>query len=272
MRSYLCAVILTLLFILAFTGGSLAGSVPALREEPEESVADLAGDLTEKYRGRHPVLWGERLPGIVASLPQQAAPETGERVMALTLDACDGGTDKRIIALLRQYAVPAAIFVTNRWLRNNLSIAKELASDSLFTLGCHGARHKPASIAGKSAYGIRGNTNIAALVAEVERNARALASVTGKRPRWYRSGTAHYDEVALAVIHDCGFWVAGYTVSIDAGASLAAGEVEARLKKAPPNAIILCHINHPESGTFGGLAAAIPAMLAAGVRFVPLHF
>ncbi|MDR3073191.1 MAG: polysaccharide deacetylase family protein, partial [Deltaproteobacteria bacterium] len=246
-------------------------------EKREKSLAELGAELTKTYGGKTPVLWGERLPGIVSRL--DAPGDSSEnpldglhdrRTLALTLDACDGATDTRIIALLRRHGVPAAIFATNRWLRANAKLAAELAEDPLFTFACHGARHKPASVDGKSAYGIAGTKNIAALVEEVEANARALAAATGKRPSWYRSGTAHYDEVALAVIRDLGFAAAGYTVSADAGATLGENDVARRLRAAPDRAIILCHLNRPESGTFAGLARALPAMLKAGAVFVPL--
>jgi hypothetical protein len=64
--------------------------------------------------------------------------------------------------------------------------------------------------------------------------------------------------------------LAGYTVSADAGATLPAGKVARLILGAPKGAIILCHVSHSESGTYAGLAKAIPAMLEKGVRFVPL--
>ncbi|MCC8195130.1 MAG: polysaccharide deacetylase family protein [Deltaproteobacteria bacterium] len=246
--------------------------VPARATGPDKSVETLGGELAEKYRSRQPVLWGEHLPGVIDALPQTGnLPDSHSRTLALTLDACDGGTDRRIIALLREYEIPAAIFMTNRWLRRNRTVAEDLAADPLFTLACHGKRHRPATVNGRRAYGIAGTRDIPALVAEVEDNARSLAAVTGTRPRWYRSGTAHYDDVALAVIFDLGLSVAGYTVSADQGASLPAGAVARNLMRAPDRAIILLHLNHPESGTYQGLSRALPAMLREGARFVKLE-
>ncbi|MDL2210192.1 polysaccharide deacetylase family protein [Desulfovibrio sp. OttesenSCG-928-O18] len=260
--------VLAFIFVL-FPLTALAGTEP--------SVADLGAQMTEKYRHEQPRFWGESLPGIVTRLETGAeTPPTEDadkkpRMVALTLDACEGGTDTRIIALLRKHAVPAAIFITNRWLRGNAGVARELAADPLFTLACHGKRHKPASINGRAAYGIRGTASITALVDEVETNARAVAAITGERPQWYRSGTAFYDDVALKIIHDLGLGVAGYTVSADAGATLGAKEVARRMRAAKDGSIILCHLNHPESGTAEGLARAIPAMLENGVIFTPLE-
>lgn len=252
-------------------------AAPAASAGDEPSVADLGSLMTEKYRHERPRLWGENLPGIVTRLEPGAETLSLEKVankprtVVLTLDACDARTDMRIIALLRKHGVPATVFVTNRWLRGNAGMARELAADPLFTLGCHGNRHKPASVNGRTAYGIRGTASIAALVDEVESNARAVAAITGERPRWYRSGTAFYDDVALRIIHELGLAVAGYTLSADAGTTLGAKEIARRLLSAQDGSIILCHLNHPESGTADGLARAIPAMLENGVIFAPLE-
>ena len=234
--------------------------------------------MAEKYGDRRPALWGEHLPGIMDTLPPSHPDSTGDtdspkaspRTLVLTLDACGGRTDGRIIALLREHGVPATIFATNSWLRRNKAVAEDLAADPLFVFACHGKRHRPASVNGRRAYGITGTRNIPALVEEVEDNARAITAAAGTRPGWFRSGTAHYDEVAVAIIRDLGLAVAGYAVSADEGATLPAKEVARRLLNAPDGAVILCHLNHPESGTFGGLAIAIPALLEQGARFAPL--
>lgn len=258
-------------FLISGIASLLLAASPAIAEEAL-SVADIGKELAKKYRDRVPMRWGEHFPGIIDSLPPSGEAREGvTRTLALTLDACEGGTDTRIIALLREHKVPATVFMTNIWLRRNRAVAEDLAADPLFTLACHGKRHKPASVNGRTAYGIAGTKSIPALVEEVEDNARAVAAVAGKRPRWYRSGTAHYDDVAVAVIFDLGLAVAGYAVSADQGASLPAREVARNLLRAPDRAILLMHLNHPESGTFQGLAAALPTMLENGVRFVGLE-
>ena len=249
----------------------LLAAVPTVATEAEPSISDLGETFAAQYRDRVPTQWGEHFPGILDSLPPVQKDHDAPRTLALTLDACEGDTDRRIIALLRKHSVPATIFATNRWLIRNKAVAADLAADPLFAFACHGKRHRPASVNGKRAYGIAGTRTIQALVEEAEDNARAIAALTGKRPRWYRSGTAHYDEVAVAIIADLGLAVAGYTVSADQGASLPARDVARRISRAPDLAVILLHLNHPESGTFQGLAEAIPKMIEQGVRFVKLE-
>lgn len=269
-RSMRCAIhIFFPFFLLLAAAAPLAGSEPPLDA--------LAKTMAEAYGGERPRLWGEALPGIVTRLDPGPSSLSGHNenappvTVALTLDACGGGTDMRIIALLREHAVPATIFATNLWLRRNARTAAELAADPLFTLACHGSRHKPASVSGATAYGIAGTKNVADLVEEVEANARAITAITGKRPRWYRAGTAFYDDVALRIIRDLGFAVAGYSLNGDEGATLAGPAVARRLLGVTDRAIIICHLNRPAGGTAEGLARAIPALLEKGVVFVPLE-
>ena len=260
-------------------------SAQAAADGRQIPVEDLAHEMALRYQDRMPTRWSDRGAGIVSVLPDplycSIAPidipdavsshgQMPQRGVALTLDACDSKTDMRIIALFRELRIPATLFVTNRWLHGNATLAADLASDPLFSLEAHGVRHKPASVAGWPAYGIPGTESIAALVDEVENNARAIAAVTGKRPHWYRSGTAFYDDVALLVIHDLGFSVAGFSINADQGATLSSKTVAQRLLSAKDGDILLLHVNRPKSGTFEGLKEALPKMEAAGIQFVGL--
>ena len=272
-RSKRFALLIALQWVFLFFS-HLPSAVPAsVTEIPALPLADLQRNMTAVYGTMPPKQWGETLAGIVRAVPVPGEPDAA-RVLVLTLDACGGrknsSVDMGIIALLRDLQIPATVFVTTPWLRANASLAKDLAADPLFELAAHGVRHKPASVSGRSVYGITGTASIAELVDEVEGNARAITALSGSRPRWFRSGTAYYDEVAVAVIRALGFEIAGYTVSLDQGASLSAREVARRALSAKSGSILLCHLNHPESGTGAGLAKALPALKEAGVVFLRL--
>ena len=245
------------------------------------SLGSIASFFAKTYGGRKPVLWGERLPGITQRLPVEdkrqpaKADESPPRpILALTLDACGGrkGTsyDSGLIAFLRENNIPATIFVTSIWVRNNPDILRELAADPLFEIAAHGLRHKPCSVNGNSVYGIKGTASFDELVREVEGNARDIFEATGKRPRWFRSGTAYYDDVAVQVIRDLGLGIAGYSITGDEGATLSAPKVRARTVAAKDGDILLYHLNHPQSGTREGLKQALPLLLEKGCRFVRL--
>ena len=45
-------------------------------------------------------------------------------------------------------------------------------------------------------------------------------------------------------------------------------QVKAALVKAVPGDVIICHMNHPESGTGAGIMAAVPELQRRGFRFV----
>jgi len=171
---------------------------------------------------------------------------------------------------LREQAVPATLFVTSLWIRKHQDAFLDLAADPLFEIAAHGERHRPASVNGRSAYGIRGTRSAAELVQEVEGNAELIRVLTGHRPKWFRAGTAFYDDAAVRVIRNLGFGIAGFSLSGDDGARLPAKQVERRLLAATPGAIILCHMNHPESGVRDGLKAALPRLRDKGARFVRL--
>jgi peptidoglycan/xylan/chitin deacetylase (PgdA/CDA1 family) len=145
-----------------------------------------------------------------------------------------------------------------------------LAVNPLFEIANHGFRHKPASVTGKSVYGIEGTRSVAELVDEIELNARRLEELTGRRPRFYRSGSAYYDEVAVQVAGELGEQVVGFSVLGDAGATYSGEQVKKALLNSGPGDIVIIHMNHPEGGTAAGVMVAVPELKKRGFRFVRL--
>lgn len=261
------------------------------------SLEETAKALASLVSGKKPRIWGENLPGVTIRLsPEQvrrarevapilthgageATSEAGAAsrpVLALTLDLCGGKAgasyDERIIRLLREHGIPATIFVSSLWMRVNGEALADLAADPLFEIAAHGSRHKPCSVSGRSAFGIAGTASLRELVGEVEGNARDISAATGRRPLWFRSGTAHYDEVAVEVLQKLELGIAGYSVAADQGATLPADKVAAKVLGAKSGDILLAHLNKPGSGTYEGLARALPELLRRGAIFVQLSF
>ncbi|NQX61320.1 polysaccharide deacetylase family protein [Paenibacillus qinlingensis] len=249
------------------TSGSLTNE-PAKEPESVRAFATVEQSLIARYASVVPTKWGERVPGVKTRL------HTKDQVIALTFDACGGkegsGYDEKLIKYLIQEQIPATLFINARWMAANPSIFRALASNPLFEIENHGTEHRPLSVTGKLAYGIAGTKNIKEVIHEMKDNADQIEKLTGKRPLFFRSGTAFYDEVAVSVAHDLGFDLAGYSVLGDAGATYNAEQVYNAISKATNGSIVLAHMNHPEKDTAEGVIKAIPQLRKLGFRFVQL--
>ena len=192
--------------------------------------------------------------------------------VALTLDACGGGFDADLIALLVARRIPATIFVTRKWLdRNPAGAAELLVHDDLFELEDHGAAHVPATIGVRQrVYGISGSPDVAHLQAEVSQGAEAITRLSGRAPRYYRGATAMYDSASIKTIEAMGYTIAGFSVNADAGATLSRAGVAARLRSVRGGDVVIAHMNKPAGETAEGFALALPELLARGLRFVKL--
>jgi Predicted xylanase/chitin deacetylase len=192
--------------------------------------------------------------------------------VALTFDACGGpagnGYDAALVGLLRQEHIPATLFLNARWIDANPGVFDDLAADPLFDIANHGTRHLPLSVRGRSAYGILGTTDVGEVYDEVEGNARKLLGLLGHPVRLFRSGTAHYDDVATRIVHDLGQQVIGFDVNGDVGATLTSRQVAEALRGVRPGSIVISHMNHPGHGTAAGMRAGLPSLKGMGYRFV----
>jgi peptidoglycan/xylan/chitin deacetylase (PgdA/CDA1 family) len=228
-----------------------------------ESLKQIAA---ARYAGKTAVQWGEQVPGVRTRL------DTDLKVIALTLDACGSakgkGVDSRLMEFLIREQIPATLFINGRWIDANPELFRQLAANPIFEIANHGMRHKPASVTGRSIYGIAGTQSVGEVVEEIELNARKIEAISGVRPKLYRSGTAFYDELAVQISQGLGHEVAGYSLLGDAGATWSAAQVKAALLKAVPGDIALLHMNHPEAGTGEGIMAVVPELKRRGFRFV----
>jgi peptidoglycan/xylan/chitin deacetylase (PgdA/CDA1 family) len=231
-------------------------------------LTELKASLTSNYMHVIPHQWQETATGVKTRIKGSG------KVIALTFDACGSANgmafDRRITDYLEQEQIPATLFINGRWIAPNRAELNRLAANPLFEIANHGTSHKPASVNGRSAYGISGTKNISELVDEIELNAIRLEKITGKRPAFYRSGTAFYDEVAVRIAGDLHHQVAGFSLLGDAGATFSKAQVRQALLAARPGDIAILHFNHPESGTAAGLIEALPELKRRGFRFVRL--
>lgn len=203
-------------------------------------------------------------------LPASTSP--GAVRVALTLDACGGGTDKRILSALVENRIPATIFATGVWLRRNAeALAVMKAHPDLFEVENHGARHVPAIDRPASVYGIAAAGSAEGVAREVLGGVEALRGAGLPGPRWFRGATAKYTRTAIAQIETLGFRIAGYSLNADGGSLLGAGTTELRLKAARDGDVIIGHFNQPTHAAGRGLVKGILALKARGVVFVRLN-
>jgi peptidoglycan/xylan/chitin deacetylase (PgdA/CDA1 family) len=219
----------------------------------------------------HPISlqWGENVTGVVTHF------HSDKKEIALTFDACGGSIkssqyDSGLIEFLIAHHIPATLFINSRWIDSNPEIFMKLSSNPLFEIANHGTAHKPLSVEGKSVYGIQGTASAEEVIAEIQGNNNKIEKLTGKRPAFFRSGTAYYDEHAVALAHTIGMEIGGFSVLGDAGATFSAPKVTHQLTSAHSGDIILLHMNHPEGGTRDGVIEGINALQNEGFTFVRL--
>ncbi len=192
--------------------------------------------------------------------------------VALTLDACMGKTDHRILDTLVKERIPATIFVTGRWLKQNPeAFAVMKANPDLFAIEDHGAMHIPAITNAPTMYGIKTAGSLDAVRSEIEGGSTAIVGAGAPKPQFYRDATARYSTDAVALATSLGYKIGGYSLNGDQGASLLAPTVARRISAARDGDVIISHINQPTRSAGEGVAKGIVALKAKGMKFVLLR-
>ncbi|MBT2587199.1 polysaccharide deacetylase family protein [Arthrobacter sp. ISL-95] len=230
------------------------------------SPAPSRHQIEAEFAGKHPKEWGLHVTGVVNRSPSTK--------VALTFDACGGhggtGCDHALLQTLRRLNVPATLFINSRWIHANPALSAELAADPLFELANHGTAHLPLSVSGRAAYGIQGTATVAAAYDELMGNQAILQELTGKVARFFRPGTAFYDDVAVEMTRRLGMLPVNFTVNGDGGATFSAATVAAEVGRVVAGDIVISHFNRPAAGTAIGYARALPQLLDHGVSFARL--
>lgn len=224
-------------------------------------------EVVTEFEDARPREFGLDVPGVVSRLK-------GDRA-ALTFDACGGpgpgsGVDRDLLATLRSLQVPATLFLNLRWIQANSGLAQELAADPLFELANHGRRHCPLTVRKRAAYGIIGTADVGAVFDEIDCATPWFVEHTGAPPRWFRSGTAHVDDVAATIARRLGQPIAGFSVNADAGATASRRAIIRAMEGVRHGDIVIGHMNRPDGATAGAMALALPRLLDRGVGFTHL--
>lgn len=221
------------------------------------------------YAQSVPQQWGENVTGVTTKF------HSDKKEIALTFDACGGSArssqyDAQLIEFLYANRIPATLFINARWIDTNPEIFMQLSRNPLFEIANHGTAHKPLSVEGKSIYAIQGTASRDEVIAEIQGNNQKIEKLTGKRPLFFRAGTAYYDEHAVAIARSLKMEIGGFSILADAGATFSAPKVAQQLISAKGGDIVIAHMNHPEGGTREGIIEGVNALLKEGFTFVRL--
>lgn len=232
-------------------------STPAVVQPPSKA------QLVAEFAGRWPTEWGLEVTGVVTRSPAQKT--------VITLDACGGpggsGVDQELLATLRRLKIPATLFVNARWIHANRQLAAELGKDPLFELANHGWLHRPLSVTGRTAYGIPGTASVADAYDELTGCQDVLLEAVGQPSRFFRAGTAYFDDVAAAMTRRLGMLPVNFSINADAGATMPPKAVASALSAAGPGDIVIAHFNKPGGGTAAGFRHALPRLRDGGIEF-----
>ena len=239
-----------------------------------EAANQNRDEIVQRFEDETPRKFGTRLDGIVDRVAPEDDPSI--KTIALTFDLCGGkmaGTDEKLIKFLIHNEIPATFFLSSEWIdaREDDELTREMINAPFFEIANHGTKHVPLSVNGRYAYKIKGTGSAGEVFDEVEVNAQKIRRLTGKEPAFFRSGTAHYDDVSVGIVSAMGYKIAGFSINGDEGATASASKVKSNILAAKGGEIVLCHANRPGSGTADGVIAAVGELKRRGFVFVTLN-
>ncbi|RDU64918.1 polysaccharide deacetylase [Helicobacter didelphidarum] len=226
-----------------------------------ESQNLLLLGLENKYQNIQPKIWQENPQGSINTI------QTNKKILYLTLDACGGAYDKELIDFLVESHIHATLFINAHWIESHKEEFLELANNPFFSIQNHGTKHKPLSVNGKSIYGIQGTDSVAEVFHEIYDNEKLIFNLTGKKPTFFRSGTAYYDDIALAIAQDMGYKIGGFDIIGDGGGTFSYNKILQQAKKVRSGSILIYHFNKPKGDTRKALQTLIPQWLEQGYEF-----
>ncbi|MCC5894002.1 MAG: polysaccharide deacetylase family protein [Alkalibacterium sp.] len=248
-----------------------SGDAEFKEEEPAENTVpdydELKDKIVKQFESASPTVWGENIDGVVTEI------DTDDKVVALTFDACDGAPDsydEELIDFLIEEQISATLFINAQWIEENREIFTELSENPLFEIANHGYYHKPLSVDGESAYGIIGTENAEEVFDEIYKNQELITEVTNETPKYFRSGTAYYDDVAVDMIEALGLKAVNYNVLGDAGGTFNKSQIVQAFGSAKEGSIFLFHMNKPQSDISDGVKEGVQILRDQGYEFVQL--
>ncbi|WP_194949607.1 polysaccharide deacetylase family protein [Actinomyces trachealis] len=236
---------------------------------PSAPTVPTRETIVARFAGRSPAWFALQGEGIVST--------TSAPGICLTLDACGGpggsGVDEALLSHLLDQRIPFTAFLNSRWIEANPHDTQRLAQAAAAgnaEIGNHGTAHKPLSVTGAAAYEIPGTASVGEVYDEIMGCQQRLQQVVGVTARWFRPGTAHWDDVSVAIAAELGLRPAGFSINGDGGATFAQRTVTSEISRAGAGDVVIAHLNQPRAATGAGIMQALPSMITNGATFLTL--
>jgi len=166
----------------------------------------------------------------------------------LTFDACGGDFDWKMAKTLVDNRIKSSVFVTSLWIHKNPQAVTYLKNHpDVFKVENHGQSHHAAVLTDSSIFKVPSVKTLQGLEQEVFTAQSDIENIFGYSPRWFRGATALYDSQSLWWFKQKNMALAGYTISVDLGATASEKQMMENFKKAKNGDILLMHINKPQS-------------------------
>lgn len=208
---------------------------------------------------------GPVVPGVMTRIDSQ------ENVMALTFNVntseaipLDGG----LLDFLRKENIPAVFFVSGKWIEKNPEWIKQIGSNELFEIGSLGLEGKTCTVTGENVpQELSASQSVDELFIEIEKNARKIELLTGALPRFIRSPSSYYDDVAVRVVRAMGYEVIGSMIP-----DLHSGNPSKPEEILPARSGAIVAMTLEDSGIQAAIALrkTVPQLKSKGFRFVKL--
>lgn len=206
-----------------------------------------------------PVAHTSTLPQVIYYGPRS------EKRIAITFDACSSihlsRVDKKLVRILVDNHIPATLFLGGKWVLDQPQEAKYLASIPFFEIGNHSFHHPHLT-----------RMSPAAIRHELLAAQRAIESVTGTRPRYFRAPYGEYNATLVKIAASLGLT----TIQFD----LASGDPDKHITaerlsrwvihKARSGSIVVMHINTRGWHTAEALPTIIKTLRGRGYTFVTI--
>ncbi|HQB11585.1 MAG: Peptidoglycan-N-acetylmuramic acid deacetylase PdaA precursor [Candidatus Omnitrophica bacterium ADurb.Bin292] len=243
----------------------VAGSAFASDVKEPDDYRLLKEIILIEFADEKPHEAGPVVPGVMTQIDSQ------EHIMALTFNVNANESvplDTRLFDFLRKENIPAVFFVSGKWIEKNPEWIKRIGSDELFEIGSLGLEGKACTVTGENVpRELSAARSVEELFIEIEKNARKIESLTGALPRFIRSPSSYYDDVAVRMARAMGYEVIGSMMPDPHSENPPKPE---EIFPARSGAIVAMTLEDSGIQAAIALRKAVPRLKSKGFRFVKL--